>query len=214
MSTEIGLFEAMFSQRAIRSFKPDPIPDDVLDHILTAATKAPSGGNSQPWAFVVVRDPAVRSELGACATERFAAMYEGALARAEPGDPQPFPRLKPMVDAIDVIPVWVVVCAVLPEGAPENMSAMLGGSIFPAVQNLLLAARGHGIGSVLTGLLSGPRPKEILGLPDRVEPMAFIPLGYPDKEHFGPTTRRPISEVVHHDRWEGFRENTAQLAHR
>jgi nitroreductase len=214
---EIGLFEAMYSQRAIRSFKPDDIPEEAILRIVEAATKAPSGGNMQPWAFIVVRDTAMRGSLAEIARDAFNAMYKGALARAQPGDPPPFPRLKPMIEKIELIPTWIIVCTVLPEGMRPENAPMLAGSVYPAVQNLLLAARGLGIGSVLTGLFGGPqlaRTAKILGTPPHVVPTAFIPLGYPDREHFGSTSRRPLVEVLHWDRWQGDRENTAAAVHR
>ncbi len=131
---EIGLFDAIYTQRAIRSFKSDPVPDELIEKVVEAATKAPSGGNSQPWAFIVVRDPQVRAELTAIGKHTFDGMYQAALGRAQPGDPPPFPKLKKMVDQIDDIPVWIVVCLTTP-GSPGAY-----GSIWPAVQNLLLAA--------------------------------------------------------------------------
>ena len=146
---DIGLFEAIYSQRAIRSFKPDPVPEELIEKVVEAATKAPSGGNSQPWAFIVVRDAETRAELAAIARRTFDGMYQAALGRARPGDPPPFPKLKVMVDNIEAIPVWIAVCITMPGPAAY-------GSIFPAVQNLLLAARGLGLGAVLTGLLGGP----------------------------------------------------------
>jgi nitroreductase len=208
---EIGLFDAIYSQRAIRSFKPDPVPDELIEKVIEAATKAPSGGNSQPWAFVAVRDAETRAELSAIARRTFDGMYEAALSRAQPGDPPPFPKLKVMVEHIEDIPVWIVACLTMP-GSPGAY-----GSIWPAVQNLLLAARGLGLGAVLTGLLGGPSldaTKKILGIPDEIEPVAFIPLGYPDKQRYGPTTRRPLSEVLHWEHWEEGKANSAKMPYR
>ncbi len=208
--SDIGLFEAIYSQRAIRSFKPDPVPDELIEKVVEAATKAPSGGNSQPWAFIVVRDTETRAELASIARRTFDGMYQAALGRAQPGDPPPFPKLKVMVDHLDDIPVWIAVCSTMPGPGAY-------GSIFPAVQNLLLAARGLGLGAVLTGLLGGPSveaTKKALAIPEDVEPVAFIPLGYPDKERYGPTTRRPLSEVLHWERWEDGKENTAKRPYR
>jgi nitroreductase len=214
MPDDIGLFEAIYTQRAIRSYKPDPVPREVLEKVLEAATKAPSGANSQPWAFVVVTDEEERHALNDIARGQFEKMYAGALARQQPGDPPPMPNLKAMMDTIDSIPVWVIVCSTAPQ---TNQGPTWGryGSIFPAVQNLLLAARGLGLGSLLSGLLGNdiPRLKEITGIPDEVEPICYIPLGYPDKQHFGPTTRRPIAEVVHWDKWSD-KENSAKIAYR
>lgn len=212
---EIGLFEAMFTQRAIRRFKSEPVPQELLERVLTAATKAPSGGNMQPWAFVVVRDPETLRAAAEIARRRFARLYEHALARQQPGDPPPMPNLKRMIDEIDLIPSWIIVCADAPPGVPPEQ---LQGSVYPAVQNLLLAARGVGLGAVLTGLLAGDEPggvRELLGLPDHVLPIAFIPIGYPaDGVRYGPTTRRPLSEVVHWDRWDAAKANTATVSHR
>jgi nitroreductase len=137
------------------------------------------------------------------------------LSRQQPGDAPPMPNLKAMIDEIDNIPAWIVVCSVPPSkvaGEPPLMS------LFPAIQNLLLAARGLGLGAVLTMLLGGPqlpKTKELLGLPDYVEPVAFIPIGFPaDGVRYGPTTRRPVEEVVHWGRWDDDRGNTAKVAYR
>ena len=216
---EIGLFEAIYSQRAIRSFRPDPVPREVIEQILTAATKAPSGGNSQPWAFVVVQDPVARAEMAGYAREGFQRMYDIAKSRLGPGDPEPFPKLGAMIASFETIPALVVVCGVgdpdRPAGTGFDPSAQAG-SVFPAVQNLLLAARGLGVGaSLTTGWAKARMPdiRALLALPDHVTPYAFIPLGYPDKERYGPTTRRPLAEVVH---WDTYSEkaNTAALLHR
>jgi len=212
---EIGLFEAMFTQRAIRSFKPDPIPREVLEKIVFAATKAPSGGNHQPWAFVVVQDKAARATMAEYAREGFRWMYDNAVKRMQPGDALPFPRLKPMIEGFETIPAIIVVCGVSTPGQQAD-ATQLSGSIFPAVQNLLLAARGLGVGAALTSGWAIPRMadmKTLLGLPDHVMPLAFIPLGYPDKERYGPTTRRPLDEVMH---WDTYSDgaNTAVAAHR
>ena len=197
---EIGLFEAIYSQRAIRSLKPDPVPDEVLRKIIEAGTKAPSGGNSQPWAFIVVQDHDSIAKIAEWGKAGFAVMYERALGRMKPGDELPFPRLKPLVESLENVPALVFPCHVRPEGTAPAPGGM---SIYPAVQNMLLAARGLGIGAVLTNLSLGSADeiKALLGVPDNVDLMATIPMGYPDKEHYGSTTRRPLSEVAHWDHW-------------
>jgi nitroreductase len=214
MSDEIGLFEAIYTQRAIRSFKPDPVPKAMIEKVLEAATKAPSGANSQPWAFVVVDDEAERHQLNDIARATFASMYAGALARQKPGDPPPMPNLKAMIDTIDTIPVWVIVCCTAAPGPGPAWGRY--GSIFPAVQNLLLAARGVGLGAVVTGLFGSDLPKlrAVTGIPEDVEPLVFVPLGYPDKGRYGPTTRRPLAEVVHWNQWDTDKVNSAKVAYR
>ena len=201
METEkVGLFEAIYTQRAIRSLKPEPIPDDVLAKIVEAGPKAPSGGNSQPWAFVIVKDQKSISKIAEWGKAGFMAMYDRALERLKEGDPLPFPRLKPLVEKLEEVPVFIFPCHVRPEGGSPSPG---GQSIYPATQNMLLAARGLGIGAVLTNLALGysDEIKNLLGIPENVDLMATIPMGYPDKERYGPTTRKPVSEVTHWDRW-------------
>jgi nitroreductase len=215
MADEIGLFEAMYTQRAIRSFRPDPIPRDLIEKMLEAATKAPSGGNAQPWAFVVVQERSHLDQLAAIARRTFGRTYAGALARQQPGDPPPMQSLKKMIDAVDDIPAWIIVCLTDPPRPGAGWARYA--SIFPAVQNLLLAARGLGLGAVLTGLLGGDEQailKGLLGVPDDVEPVAFIPVGFPKDQQYGPTSRRPLAEVVHWEQWESDKKNTAKLPYR
>lgn len=202
---QIGLFDAIYSQRAIRSLKPDPVPDDILHKIIEAGTKAPSGGNTQPWAFIVVQDHDSIAKIAEWGKAGFAVMYERALGRMKPGDELPFPRLKPLVEALENVPVLVFPCHVRPEGSTSPSPG--GMSIYPAVQNMLLAARGLGIGAVLTNLSLGEadKIKELLGVPENVDLMATIPMGYPDKERYGSTTRKPVSEVAHWERWGALR---------
>jgi nitroreductase len=213
---EVGLFEAIYSQRAIRRFKPDPVPRKLLEKVLEGATKAPSGANIQPWAFVVVEDDALRARLAELARRNFDRTYAGAVTRRQPGDPPLMPNLKAMIEAVGDIPVWVVTCLVPPPHV--EIGVEMYASIFPAVQNLLLSARGVGLGAVMTTLLGGaelPNLKKILDIPIGVEPVAFIPLGYPaEGSHYGPTTRRPLSEVVHWGSWDPDKSNTARLAYR
>jgi nitroreductase len=212
---DIGLFEAMFTQRAIRRFKPDPVPREMLARVLESATKAPSAGNAQPWAFIVIDDKDLLAGAAVIARAKFAPMYAGALTRQRPGDAPPMPNLKLMIDEVDNIPSWIVVCFDPPSKVAGDAPL---GSLYPAIQNLLLAARGLGLGAVLTLLLGGPQlsaTRELLGIPDYVEPIAFIPIGFPaDGVHYGPTTRRPVDEVVHWGRWDETRQNTANVAYR
>jgi nitroreductase len=204
----VDFFDVIYSQRAIRSFKPDPVPQELIEKVIESATKAPSGGNTQPWAFVVVRDSEKRAELAALARAQFQVMYDGALSRQKPGDPPPFPRLKPMVESFEKIPVLIYPCLVAPEDAPPERIAMMYGSIYPAVQNLLLAACALGLGAAFTGMTASTAAS-VLKLPPTVRPVAMVPLGYPDAEHYGPTTRRPVAEVLHWDEW-SERETTDQ----
>jgi nitroreductase len=190
-------FEVVDTQRAARSFLPDDVDDETIARILTAATHAPSAENSQPFVFIVVRDPATRATIG----ELTARIWQGG-ARALEED-----RLSPALLAdvdrgamggIAAAPVLVVVCGDTRLTRPQAVDS----SVFPAVQNLLLAAHALGLGSTLTTLpvLAGNGLAAALGLPPEVVPLAVVPLGRLPKP-LGPPRRRPLSEKAHRDRY-------------
>ena len=194
----ISLGEAIFSLRAIRRVKPDPIPEDDLRAILTAAIQAPNGGNAQPWHFLAVRDPDLRRELSELYREAWWAK------RADQGihGPEDIDRSNPtmvsamrLADEFGEAPVVVLVCA-----TEQGAHAM--GSVIPSVQNLLLAARALGIGGTITTLhaVVDERAKELLRIPGEAQIVYAVPLGYP-KGNFGPVTRKPLAEVASLDRW-------------
>ena len=202
---EMPLLEAITTQRAIRRLKPDPVDDALLRRLLELAIKAPTGSNAQNWEFVVVKDPAVKARL-ARANRRAFTLYERVGRRRARSDPK-WGRLLDAVrwqaDHFEQIPLLVVACL---RGArtafPPFAAASYYGSIFPAVQNLLLAARSVGLGAALITLplWSTWHARRILGLPGSVTPCAVVPIGWPIGK-YGPTTRRPVEEVVSIDRW-------------
>lgn len=208
MPDDIGLFEAIYSQRAIRKLKPDPVSDDLIHKVIEAATKAPSGGNREPWAFIVIRDASTRQKIGEWYLDAWNKTY---VAGTDSGKNLP-DNIKRVYGAADHlarnlqdVPVLILVCAI--DAPPPNPHA--GGhygSIYPAVQNLLLAARGLGLGASLTTLhkLHDQEVKDLLGIPDTVETIALIPVGHPIGK-YGPTTRKPVEDVTHWERWEGDR---------
>lgn len=199
MTTEerltMPLGEALFSLRAIRRLKPDPIPDDDLRDILEAAIRAPNGGNLQLWHFLVVKDQELRA--------RFAPLYHEAWwakrrdsGYSGPDDlPEQYRPAMRLADEIGGAPVIVLFCAT----AKGSAAAM---SIIPAVQNLLLAARALGVGGTITTLhpTVDDRVHELFDIPDRAQVVYCVPLGYP-KGRFGPTTREPLGTVASLDRW-------------
>ncbi|MYE46482.1 MAG: nitroreductase [Chloroflexi bacterium] len=195
----ISLGEAIFSLRAIRRVRPDPIPENDLRDILAAAIQAPNGGNAQPWHFLAVRDPELRRELGALYREAWWAK------RADQGirGPEDIDRSNQtmvsamrLADEFGEAPVVVLVCA-----TEQGANAM--GSVIPSVQNLLLAARALGIGGTITTLhaVVDERAKALLGIPAEAQIVYAVPLGYP-KGNFGPVTRKPLAEVASIDRWD------------
>ena len=206
MTENIGLFDAIYSQRAIRKLKPDPVSDDLVHKLIEAATKAPSGGNSEPWAFLVIRDPSTRQKIGEWYLDAWNKTY---VAGTDNGKNLP-DAIKRVYGAADHlarnlqdVPVLILVCA--KNAAPPSPHAGAHyGSIYPAVQNLLLAARGLGLSASLTTLhkLHDQEVKDLLGIPDSAETIALIPVGHPIGK-YGPTTRKPVEEVTYWERWEG-----------
>ncbi len=208
-SFSMPLEEAMRTQRAIRRLKTDPVDDALVLRLLDLAIRAPSGSNAQNWQFVVVRDPAVKGKLGRL--NRMAwNLYGGLGRRLARGDD----KMLRIIDAVEwqadhfeEIPVIVVACLrgqrlPFPLPMPAMASTSYYGSIYPAVQNLLLAARSVGLGAALITLplWSHFLARRALGLPWNVSPCAVVPLGWP-RGRYGPTTRRPIGELVHLDRF-------------
>ena len=211
---EIGLFDAMYSARALRRLKPDPVPQEIITRILDAAIRAPSAGNAQNWAFVVVRDAEQRRRLGMIYRKASDIASEVYKARGRPphmseeqyrrfltsgaylwdhmGDapvllvpclhdrpPPPRETLRPSVQAIYA-------------GELAYEQRIRGASIYPAVQNIILACRAFGLGTVITTnhIRCEDEVKELLRLPSDVSTYALMPIGYPQGK-FGPLARRP-----------------------
>jgi nitroreductase len=198
------LFEIIRTTRSMRRLKPDPVPDALIRQILEAGTCAPSGGNMQHWRFLVIRDPAIKSAVGAWYKR---AWDEQVGPRYRAGEPAPgmdrerFHRLlaaaEHLAAHIHEAPVWIVPC--LQGAAPTRWAAS---SIYPAVQNMLLAARALGLGATLTTLYLNfeTEAEAALGLPPDWHSYAILPIGYPTGR-FGPVRRAVLSDVVYEDRW-------------
>jgi nitroreductase len=205
----MDLFEAIYTTRAMRRLKPDPIPDHVIRAVLDAAIRAPSGGNQQGWAFVVVRDPELRAGLQRIYKPCIASLFQagGRYARLlESDDPQTARQARQLRDSalwlgdhLHEAPVIVVAC-LHTGGRPTDIAT--GSSIYPAVQNLMLAARAFGLGTTLTTIhrLRQDEVRALLDIPETVETAALIPMGYP-RGRWGVARRRPVAEVSFADRW-------------
>ena len=197
LSMPIG--EAMFSQRSIRRFRPDPIPLEDLQLILDAAVKAPSGGNRQPARFLILNDPNVIREFGALYREAWWAKRRDEkrpwTRREEiPAEDKGSTAAARLADEIKDAPCIVLAFTTMRNGAS---------SVIPSVQNLMLAARALGIGSVPTTLHAQvlDRVYALLGVPSDMEFHLCIPLGYP-RGNFGSTQRKPAAEVTFLNRWD------------
>ncbi len=211
----MNLYEAMRTLRAVRKLRPDPIPDEVLQRIFEAATWAPNGGNRQPWRMIAVRDAAVKKRMGELYTAHwapYAVNYAKTFAKAPEAARAKHARTIAAGDYLAAhmheAPVLVVVCfnpamLAVTDTKQDRVSVVGGGSIYPAVENLLLAARAEGLGCVLTTLLCAEEPeiRKLLDIPSEWGTAAMIPLGYPVGQGHGPISRKPVSELFFNDRW-------------
>ena len=190
----MSLGEAMFTQRAIRKLKPDPISDEDLKLVLDAASKAPNSGNEQQARFLVLRNRQAIRDFGELYREAWWAKRadEGLGPDTVPKENKRYKAPMQLADEIKHAPVIILACCTPPRG----------NSVFPAVQNLMLAARALGIGSTLTVL--HPKVMERVNarfkIPEEMEVHCCIPLGYP-RGRFGLTERRPVAETTYYDEW-------------
>lgn len=208
MSGTPDVWEALYTTRAMRRMKPDPIPPEVQARIMDAAIRAPSGGDSQPWRFLLVDDPAVKKRLAAPYQEAVDLLWRGhyaAQVAAAEADPEAessvrFRKLQASVqylaDHFEEVPLILFVF---------SRNDRDGGSIFPAVWSAMLAARALGVGSALTNVLDIFRPdttKSILGVPrDRGWQLsATVAMGYP-RGRWGVAPRRPARDVTFRNQW-------------
>ena len=189
-------FEVAHQQRAHRFLEPDEVPEAHIEQILDAAIRAPSGQNTQPWQFVVVQDPQVRRTI-ADATRDAWVGFAREYSRPEVDTYQWTHTDKWAMESLADAPVMIVVC-----GDTQAMdAALLGSSIFPATQNILLGALALGYGSLLSTLPTfAPAVGEVLGLPAHLIPMAVIPIGRPSRR-LGPPRRVPFADKTHRDRF-------------
>jgi nitroreductase len=207
---EADLFETMWTMRAMRRLKPDPIAPQVIEHILQSGTRAPNGQNTQPWAFLVVTDPVEKRFLQ---EHYLRAMTEGAgLRQPDLSDKSPVARSRRaahhLAEHLHQAPVLLMVCG--KRDWPFAIAAVdrVGkappsyGSVYPCIQNILLACRAHGLGATLTTMhqLFEPELEARFGIPETFGVVAMIPIGYP-VGNFGPVRRKPIDSVTHYNHW-------------
>jgi len=206
MADEANLFETMQTMRAMRRLKPDPVPDALIRQILQAGACAPNGGNTQRWRFLVVKDPKIKRDVQVFYKRAFDEVVGPRYLQSSPPPGVSREKYNRQHAAVEYLthhfheaPVWIVACLEEGAAAPTRWS---GASIYPAVQNMLLAARALGLGATLTTrhLLHEKDAEAALGLPPGVHSYAIIPIGYPMGQ-FGPVGRGPLKEIVYQDRW-------------
>src|SRR3989304_9484867 len=187
----MDIFEAINTQRAMRRLKPDSVSDERIGKLLEAARRAPNGGNRQPWNFIVIRDAETKKKIGEWYLDGWNKSY-GLIRQAALANPEPakaFASADHLANHLAEVPVFIIATVNHSGVAPVSPP---GASIYPAVQNLMLAARAPGLGTTLTTIhrVREEEVKQLLGIPDGVETMCLIPVGYP-RGKFGPTTRIP-----------------------
>ncbi len=205
-----GLYHAIINRRDVRGqFKPDPVPDAVLARVLTAAHYAPSVGFMQPWSFLLISDPAVKAQVH----QDFIAANAEAEEMFEDERQAMYRRLK--LEGIREAPLNLCITCDRDRAGPvvlgrTHMPTMDLYSTVCAVQNLWLAARAEGLGVGWVSILHLDRLRELLEIPERVVPVAYLCLGYvshfnatPDLETAGWRARLPLEELIHFDRWGG-----------
>ena len=199
------LFEIMETCRSMRRLKPDPVPDELISRILQAGTCAPNGGNFQRWRFLVIKDRKIKQAVQALYKRAFDETVGPRYLASEPPPGVSKERylrqhaaVAYLTDHFHEAPVWIVACQ--EDGANPGRAA--GASVYPAVQNMVLAARALGLGTTLTTrhLLYEKEAEAALGLPRGVHSYAILPIGYP-MGNFGPLGRGPLSEVAYLDNW-------------
>jgi nitroreductase len=214
-TASMPLYQAMSTLRAVRRLREDPIPEDVLQRILQAAAWAPSGGNVQPWRIVVVRDAAVRQRIGDLYRPQWAKYSVGAEAGLDRLEGQARAKRERMLAAANHLgdnmgkaPVILVFCfnpthmAITDEDL-DRPSVVGGGSVYPALENAMLACVNEGIGCTLTTLLcyAEDEMKQLLDIPDDWYTCGVMPIGYPVLGGHGPISRRPVNKLCFDDRF-------------
>jgi len=210
MVDNTDVFHIMYTCRSMRRLKPDPVPDELIYKVLDAGIRAPSGGGVQAWRFVVVTEDALKQKIAAIYLRgwRIAEKsYTKAGAAEEDGNIR---AARYLAEHLAEAPVLLFACLRarkihqerLATANATNFIRIMGGSIYPAVQNILLACRALGLGATLTSITTQyeEEVREILGLPDFLSTYAMIPIGYPMGK-FGPVSRRPVEEVTWKNRY-------------
>ena len=204
----IGLYDGLLTTRTIRRYRDEPVPPDALRDILFAATRAPSGSNRQPFRFLVLTEGETAAQAKALIGRAARAIWSGKAtadgysrgsgAVADSPKARMAATMDRYVAGFETVPVLVLPCMV--RYRPPTPTE--GGSVYPAVQNLLLAARALGYGAAITNFHAGAEPqlRSLLAIPDEAFIAATVTLGRPEGHH-GPVRRRPLSELVYADRW-------------
>jgi len=205
--TEFDLFEAIYTTRSMRRLRTDPVAPALIVKVIEAATMGPSGSNRQPWRFIVVRDPETKAyvaERYRNAWERYFTPQSRAIVANAPHSPQGriLRSARYLAEHIGETPVMIFCCVKIYNDPRRKGQPMLN-AIFPAIQNLCLAARAYGLGTSITGMhqMYANEIDARLGVPAEYANVALIPLGYP-KGRWARPERKPALEIISWERWD------------
>jgi nitroreductase len=198
----VDVIEAMETCIAMRYLKEDPVPQGDLERLVYAATRASSPGNSQGWDFVVLTDAAKKRTIGAAVSAGMAPLFASAPATTDTSEGRMYRGAAHLAQNFDKVPAWILGCArkIYPPGAPTE--AFMHSTIYPAAQNLIVAARSMGLGSTFTTfqMVAEDTIRRELSVPDDVFLCFCAAVGYPERP-FGPVRRKPVEQVLHWNGW-------------
>src|SRR5271155_3859337 len=197
----MNVIEAMETCSAARYLRPDPVAQELIERVIYAATRASSPGNSQQWDFIVVRNPEAKRKIRDLLAPRFQAMRAEMPATAQVTSKMIAGAMN-LAETLDKAPAIIFVCG--PVAYPPNapVEQFVWSALYPAAQNLIVAARSLGLGTTFTTfhMFMESELRELLGIPEEIKFGVMIPIGWPQKD-FVKVKRKPISKVIHWDRW-------------
>jgi nitroreductase len=195
----MDVIEAMETCSAARYLKPDPVPQDLIERVIHAATRASSPGNSQEWDFIVVRDPEAKRKIRDLLAPRFKARGVGVSGQVTS---RMIAGAMHLAETLNEVPAIIFVCG--PVAYPPNapMEQFVWSALYPAAQNLIVAARSLGLGTTFTTfhMFIESELRDLLGIPEEIKLGVMIPIGWPQND-FVKVKRKPIASVIHWDKW-------------
>ena len=203
-----NIWEVIYTQRAIRYWQDRKVRRELLEQVVEAGSKAPSGSNMQPWIFFVIDEEDKRLEIAEALRNVFQDSPAKLLVEAGENSDDKTQRLmlrgaKEFFCKLEKAPALIIPCLYKLESPTHDVASLLAGSsIYTAVQNIMLSARALGLGTVMTtahGMIE-PTLRAVLKMPDDAYPVAFIPIGYPDA-NFGATARKGLDEILYWNEW-------------
>ena len=199
----MDVIETMETCSAARYLKPDPVPQELIERVIYAATRASSPGNSQAWDFVVVRDPGLKRKIRDLIAPRFQAMRAAAPASGQVTNKM-LAGATHLADSLHEVPAIIFVCGPVAYPPAAPMEQFVWSALYPAAQNLIVAARSLGLGTTFTTfqMFVEAELRDLLGIPNEVKFGVMIPIGWP-RDEFVKVKRKPIAKVIHWDKWAG-----------